>query len=479
VAPHTTLCILLLSAGVVCARPNRALTRLVTSPLAGGFVVRRLLIAAFVIPLIGLLVLIGQRGSLYGGPFAAALFAVICMAVTVGFVLATGRLLDRVDAARTASERAVAEREVRLHDVIEKASDGVFIADLDGRYVEVNQAGCRMLGYRRDEIIGKTIKDLIPASDVPKLEAARQLLLSGDVQMDEWNLKRSDGTYLPVEVSAKILPGGRWQGLVRDISIRKMLEQQRDEWTTVVAHDLRQPIGVILVDGDTVARLFANRRFEECQKSIDRIRRSARRLDRMIDDLLDMSRIETRHLALERVDADLASWLDDAIERLALLASGHPVRLRTRLRPARVFVDPARIEQVVANLITNAAKYGEPHGVILVDLSRRGDEVEVAVTNRGQGIPPEDLPNLFQRFTRSPSTAGSGISGLGLGLYICKGLIEAHGGRIRAESVPGSLTTFAFTLPALSAGEPRGEPGNGAKGPPPAEAVVRQGRRTA
>ena len=167
----------------------------------------------------------------------------------------------------------------------------------------------------------------------------------------------------------------------------------------------------------------------------------------MIDDLLDVSLIEGRHLTLERSETDLASWLDEALARVAPLAPGHPVQLRTQVRPARAFIDPARIEQVLGNLISNAAKYGETQAQITIGLAQHGTQFEIATTSRGRGIPPADMPNLFQRFSRSASAQGGRVSGFGLGLYICKGLVEAHGGRIWAESAPGETTTFYFTIP--------------------------------
>jgi signal transduction histidine kinase len=111
-----------------------------------------------------------------------------------------------------------------------------------------------------------------------------------------------------------------------------------------------------------------------------------------------------------------------------------------------VFADPDRVEQILGNLLSNAIKYGEPKKEILVRLDRHEDEIEVAVTNYGRGIPPEDLSRLFERFSRSKSTRGA-QPGLGLGLYIAKGLVEAHFGRIWVASVPQATTTFHFTLP--------------------------------
>jgi signal transduction histidine kinase len=236
----------------------------------------------------------------------------------------------------------------------------------------------------------------------------------------------------------------------QDISTLKELEHLREEWSSIVAHDLRQPAGVITIGADMLARTLDERHGEEALKIVHHIRRSAKRLKQMIGDLLDMSRIEAAHLSLERADTELVSWLDETVERLAVLAPDHEVRLRTGVRQAIVSIDPARIEQVLGNLIGNAAQYGDPGADITIGLDQRDGEFEISVSNRGGGILPSELPNLFQRFRRGGAARHAGIAGLGVGLYICKGLVEAHGGRIWADSTPGETTTFAFTLPASS-----------------------------
>ncbi len=133
------------------------------------------------------------------------------------------RLLTGVDVTEGVAARE--EQRQRLHALMEQAPDGIFVADLEGRYTDVNEAGCRLLGYPREEIIGKTIVDLIPSEDVERLWQARERMLGGRVDVAEWRLRRKDGALVPVEVSAKILPDGRWQGLVRDLSARKQLER--------------------------------------------------------------------------------------------------------------------------------------------------------------------------------------------------------------------------------------------------------------
>jgi len=731
-APHTALGLLTLSAGVLCARDDRPFVTLVISRHSGGFVVRRLLVGVMAVPALGILVMLGLRGSLYGQPFAAALLAVAGVAVAVGLVLSTGRTLDHVDAARTDAERALAEREERLRDLIEQASDGIFSTDTTGRFIEVNDAICDMLGYSRDALIGKTIADVIAEDEIPRLRDAKAALLKATSVIDEWTLKRADGTYLPVEVSAKTLPDGRWQGLVRDMSAREELERAsetvaqaltgepqssvkavlhtialeaqlvanaeyvalgldgnrdrpfdpwvvigfpadrlaklgrpprpvgllgligasdhavrvanvhrhplfrglpdehpdirsflgvairsrgrtlgqlylankrgaaeftpadersierlagraatiietaylyqaeglerswlqavidqmpegviladatgltylanrtiqafanghgyelcqpdgkpvaledqpmiralvervmtkqrelalrdpdgrlvpmlvsaapvldgqgqlsgvvtifqdistlkdierlREEWSSVVAHDLRQPANVIAIDTDSLGRLVTRGQTREIPKVLARIRESTKRLNRLIDDLLDVSLIESRRLAVHRVENDLAALLDAAVDRLSLLAPGHRVRLTKLVDTAPALIDTTRIDQVLDNLVSNAAKYGELGAEIGLVLSRRHTDFEVAVVSRGGGIAPADLPRVFQRFARSDRERRRGIPGLGLGLYICKGLIEAHGGRIWAESIPGKTTTFRFTIPSVS-----------------------------
>ena len=157
----------------------------------------------------------------------------------------------------------------QLQVLVEQAADGIFVADQDGRYTFVNEAGCRMLGCAREEVIGKTILDLIPTEDVDRLLASKAQLLRGATHVAEWRLRRKDGSWLPVEVSAKILADGQWQGIVRDISERKahqarneMLFRQLEEerrWLQAVLDAL--PIGVVLYRGERNG--VYNRRSEE------------------------------------------------------------------------------------------------------------------------------------------------------------------------------------------------------------------------
>jgi signal transduction histidine kinase len=235
-------------------------------------------------------------------------------------------------------------------------------------------------------------------------------------------------------------------GTVQDVTQLKRLQKMREEWTSVIAHDLRQPIGTIAMCADLLSRADDSKK-EEKAKYTDRIRSSAFNLARMVDDLLDFSQIEAQRLHLERKWMDPRACVRETIERLSHMLKDLRVEISESGDLAPVFADPIRVEQVLGNLLSNAVKYGDKTREILVRLDRRGDELETSVTNHGPGIPPEELSRLFDRFTRSQSVYSSNVPGLGLGLYISKGLVEAHGGHIWVESVPDDTTTFHFTLP--------------------------------
>jgi len=235
-------------------------------------------------------------------------------------------------------------------------------------------------------------------------------------------------------------------GTIADITHIKELERLRKEWTSIVAHDLRQPLDAITMASGILPSLHESDR-EERRVMLQRIRASTQNLTRMIDDLMDLSLLEANRLKLERRWDDPEAATREVIERLRQ-GIENPIRVEVSGSPARWCVDAMRIEQVLANLLSNAAKYGEAGAPIDVRLDRQPDGVEITVTNSGPGIDPEELPHLFDRFARSKVSRRSGVSGLGLGLYISKGIVEAHGGRLWADSVPGERTTFHLSLPS-------------------------------
>lgn len=234
-------------------------------------------------------------------------------------------------------------------------------------------------------------------------------------------------------------------------------EQQRlrEEFISVVAHDLRSPMNAIRLHADHLERLPPERHgTEEERSTIAKIRATASRVQRMVGDLLDASLVETRRLALQRESADPCQLVRDVVDRASGLTEGHAVRIVAPVAMPRVEVDPHRFEQIMLNLLSNATKYSSPGTEIVVELEPRRTEALVSVTNYGAGIAPEEAALVFDRFYRSKG-AREGTKGLGIGLYIVRGLVEAHGGRVWVDSEPGRRTTFRFTLPHSQRGADR------------------------
>ena len=219
VAVPTALALMLVSAGMFLERPTAGIARLATSPGPGGALVRRLVLPGIALPVL-LAFGLSRLFDFLGIEDVALLFATLVASTTVvglALLAISAAPLDRAHQALEASRSETRE-------LVQQAPDGIFVADLDGRYTDVNRAGCEMLGFSREELVGKTIVDLIPAEDVGRLAASKQALLAGGSEVSEWRLRRKDGTYVPVELNAKILADGRWQAFVRDITERKRAE---------------------------------------------------------------------------------------------------------------------------------------------------------------------------------------------------------------------------------------------------------------
>lgn len=366
-----------------------------------------------------------------------------------------GRNLYRAAYIQDITEEKKAEvARLRLASLVESSEDAIVAKGLDGTVLAWNRGAERVYGYSAAEMVGHSIDVLVPE----ELRAERDELcaraLAGEVVVAfETERMRKDGRRIPVAVTLSPIrhKAGRAIGfstIERDISTVKRLERERQEWAAVVAHDLRQPTSAIRLAADALLRSEAG---EAGKKAVERIQRASNRLERMIGDLLDVSRIEARRLTVQAVRVDLCSLVTEVIQ----LVPGLEGRCRAALAPdARlVWADGERVLQVLSNLLSNALKYGDPGTSIEVSAERVGEMIRITVTNDGPGIAPDELPLLFGRFARTRSAQSGPVTGLGLGLYICRGIIEAHGGELRAESVPGGKTHFRFTLRAASTAE--------------------------
>jgi PAS domain S-box-containing protein len=327
-----------------------------------------------------------------------------------------------------------------------------------GERVETNGEAQRLAGSRLDELGNFTGLLLWPDARPLAAEAlpGARALRGERIEWVELLLRNATtGALAPIALSAgpiRDADGGVVGAVLsfQDITPVRELERLRAEWSSIVAHDLRQPLHMIAVQTSLMLRGLDVQAPDDVRRAIAQIRDSVGRLNRMIGDLMDLSRLEARRLELARVRLDVPSVVHAAVERFAFDTAGRSLEVRVHGAPPPAEIDPDRIAQVMDNLLTNAIKYGRPETVVVVDVEGGEGEVSVAVSNQGSGISRDDLPRLFHRFERTENVKQgrkAGVGGVGLGLYITRGLVEAHGGRITVQSTPGGTTTFRFTLP--------------------------------
>ncbi len=346
-----------------------------------------------------------------------------------------------------------------LRDVIDQMPHAVLLYDASGKLVASNQACSALCSEERclDKFGNPVSLDIrtldgapIPTDELPMIRAFET---QAPTIHQEGVLRLRCGRLIPVTVSAVPVRDARGNvtgvaTIIEDITERKSIERMREEWAALIAHDLRQPVGVISLAADLFVKLHATELSDRDLKIIDRIRTASGSLARMISDLTDASLIESRQLSLapERVSID--ALVQSVVESLDAAVAAYGNQLRVNVEgEGTAWVDQERIRQVLGNLVSNAAKYGRPGSEIQIDVIGRESEMELVVTNHGPGIPPEQVARIFSRFERTRHAKESRKAGLGLGLYIAQGIVEAHHGRIWVESIPEQTTSFHVLLP--------------------------------
>ena len=322
--------------------------------------------------------------------------------------------------------------------------------------VEANDAFLDMIGYTHEDLRDGLIdvKSITPAEYRAIDErAVGEMLTKGEAAQHEKEYIRKDGSRVPVLVGRKLIKQSplEWVAFVLDLTERKRieadLERVRTEFLGEVSHELKTPLTAIKGCASMALSSHTPPDPMETRELFEVVDTQANRLTDLVGNLLDMTRIEAGRLSIEPNEVDLAKIVDEA--RVVFEHSRYPHLLQIDLPPtlSRVRADGRRIVQVLSNLYSNAAKYSSPQTPIVVSAERSGSEVIVHVRDSGAGIPADKMPLLFQKFVQINTI---GAKGTGLGLFICKGIIEAQGGRIWAESPgDGQGATFSFALPAV------------------------------
>lgn len=410
------------------------------------------------------------------GIAAVAIVALSSRALQDATLVATA-----VAAALAAAAYAVARRsarrltrsEARFRATFENAPIGIAHLSLDGRWLCANRLYTEILGYEEDVLRELRVQDVIHPDDLPAHRAHERELVAGavDTRVREKRYVRRDGRTTWVRVTVALVRGGDGRPLyfvaaAEPIDARRTAEEElrdavraRDEFLQIASHELRTPLTSLRLQLESLqlaaAAGGARAAPDRLAAKADGALRQQARLARLVDELLDVSRLDGGELSIAVREADLAATVRAVACRQAEAASraGTPVRLAApEALPARF--DPEEVERAVGHVLANALKYGAGRPVD-VELTRRGEAALVIVRDRGIGIDPAQRERIFDRFERAVSVRHYG--GLGLGLFVARRVVEAHGGSIGVDGASGGGATFRIELP-LSGPTPRDPP---------------------
>ena len=374
-----------------------------------------------------------------------------------------GMAIDVTDRKR--AEDALRDSESRLRAVFDAAVDGIITINESGLIESVNPAVERLFGYSAAELVGRNVSVLMPdpyrSEHDSYLESYRRTGQRRIIGIGrEVRGLRKDGTEFPMDLSVSELRlGGQrmFTGLVRDVTERKRAEEalreadrRKTEFLATLAHELRNPLAPIR-NSLEIMKLAENEP-EALRQGRETIERQLGSMVRLVDDLLDVSRITRDALELRRTRVELDSVVHHALETCRDQARRQSQKVEVALPEPPVYLDadPVRLAQVFSNLLNNACKYTPPGGRILVTGERRDGNVVVTVKDSGVGIPPDKLESIFEMFAQLGAAGERSRVGLGIGLTLVKRLVELHGGSVEARSPgPGRGSEFVVRLPIL------------------------------
>ena len=378
--------------------------------------------------------------------------------------------------------------ESRFRELLELAPDAIIEIDPDGRIVLLNEATQTLFGYERNELLGQPVEILIPGElraehrgfrkDYAKRPATRPM--GSGLSLEGL---RKDGARIPVEISLspKRSKGGvRVTAIIRDVRERRRAEEKllavqaryteelaaknrelearnaeveranslKSEFLSGMSHELRTPLHTIIGFAELLAEKIEGPLTEKQERFVGHVIKDSQHLLALINDVLDLSKIESGRLELYRENFNLGDALQETLASIRLRAESKSVRLETHLAgPSEIFADRLRLRQILYNLLSNAVKFTPGGGRVWVDARPTGEAMEITVGDSGVGIPPEEHEAVFDKFYQVGQRQAKGHEGTGLGLAITRRLVQEHGGTITLESEVGQGSRFKFTIP--------------------------------
>ena len=359
--------------------------------------------------------------------------------LTRAFNEMTAKLDEQV--ATLTNERA------QLQSVLTHMADGVLITDDVGQVVLANPAAVRLLEIKPEDALGRSLAQVVRHHQI--IDVWRLCRDSGVEQSRAIEIGRQNLFWHVIITPLRGAGSAGYLVILQNLTQVRRLETVRRDFVSNISHELRTPLASLKALVDTL-RDGALEDPPAAQRFLSRIEVEVDAMTQLVQELLELSRIESGQVPLQRRPVDVTEVVVPPVERLRPQAERAGLRLSLRLpSDMRVLADQERIQQVVTNLVHNAIKFTPPGGEITITASHVGQEIVVAVQDTGVGISADDLPRIFERFYKADRARSGG--GTGLGLAIAKHIVQSHGGRIWAESVEGRGSTFSFSLPSASA----------------------------
>jgi PAS domain S-box-containing protein len=370
-------------------------------------------------------------------------FSTILATTLMGVALA---LLHRDLEARRRTEMALQDSETKHRLLMEQAADAIIIVDSDAVCVDANARATDIIGRPKAEFMGMPLSGFLRGDD-PKRPAGLPMLRYGQVTTGEFWIVRPDDSRVPVEVRATLLDDGRVQIIARDISERKEVDRLKGEFVSMVSHELRTPLTSIR----GALGLLASGRLEESvekrQRMIDLAAANTDRLIRLINNILDVERINSNAPTFEQARCDVRDLVEQVVETITPLADKAGIAVHWSAPSIAVWADADRMAQTLTNLVDNAVKFSPAGSNVIVEVTADDTFATFSVRDEGRGIPADKLESVFDRFQQVDASDSRDKGGSGLGLAISRGIVQQHGGRMWVESVLGEGTTFRFTIP--------------------------------
>jgi len=366
-----------------------------------------------------------------------------------------GILVIRDISLRKDEERRVARMESRYRGLLEAAPDAMVVVNHGGNIVLANLQAEKEFGYGPDELLGQNIESIIPESFAERLlaggpgssEDTLTLQLAAGIELTGLRKDRSE---FPVEIMLSPLESAEGILVIRDISARKHNERLKDEFVSTVSHELRTPLTSISGSLGLLAEQWASELPKSAARLLAIAHTNSQRLVRLINDILDIEKLESSRVVFNLSEVNLRSLVEHAIEENRGFAESYGVRVRldTASASSEVNADPDRLAQVVTNLLSNAIKFSPAGGEVLAAVESNGNIVRVSVRDHGCGIPDDFKPHVFEKFSQADGTTSRQKGGTGLGLSIVKQIVERLGGDVGFDDAPGGGTIFHVELPS-------------------------------